>query len=67
MKISLAAIDEAIKATSHLFNRSYPDKAIDAIDEACSKVRLESITGKNRKEISPADIREVVTEWHKQY
>ncbi|MEK7653562.1 MAG: AAA family ATPase [Patescibacteria group bacterium] len=66
--ISEAAIKEAISATKNIKNRAYPDKAIDAIDEASSKVSLERASGKKkgkRLEVGPEDIREVVAEWRK--
>ncbi|MFA6422400.1 MAG: AAA family ATPase [Candidatus Buchananbacteria bacterium] len=66
VRISPEAIDSAIKLTKSIVGRAYPDKAIDAIDEACSMVRIEKINKKNTKEktnVSAADVRKVVAEW----
>ncbi|MFA5029580.1 MAG: AAA family ATPase [Patescibacteria group bacterium] len=63
------AVTEAIQATKPITNRAYPDKAIDAIDEACSKVRLRVSLGarkSQKSEVKAKDVREVVAEWHSQ-
>lgn len=69
VKISPAAIKMAIKATKDIKDRSYPDKAIDAIDEAASRVRLNDVAqeGIQDKEliVSDQDVLEVVAQWHK--
>jgi ATP-dependent Clp protease ATP-binding subunit ClpC len=59
--------DEALKtavneAAVHLPDRAFPDKAIDLMDEAASKVKLEVVTRqKNGKQkVESADIKEVV-------
>ena len=45
VKISDEAIDSAVKLSVRYVNDRYlPDKAIDLIDEACSKVKLRNIT-----------------------
>ena len=68
VKIMPSAIGEAVKITKNITTRSYPDKAIDAIDEACSKVRLSAIKGQYHKKLAvdAADVREVVGQWQKQ-
>jgi len=60
-----AAMKEAIIATRLLKTRSYPDKAIDAIDEACSRVHLDNleVVGKKKLQVTADDIRRVVKEW----
>ncbi len=65
VKIQPAALKEAVKATAFITERTYPDKAIDAIDEACSKERLNFIGKKTTAwpEVSASDVRGVVTEW----
>ncbi|MFA5048857.1 MAG: AAA family ATPase [Patescibacteria group bacterium] len=66
VKITAAAIKEAIRATKILKNRAYPDKAIDAIDESCSQVHISSLGDKNKKaEVGPENVRQVVSEWAK--
>jgi len=66
VKIAPEAIDAAIKSTKDITNRAYPDKAIDAIDEACSMVRIRALA-KNPKEVrskmTASDIKKVVLEW----
>ncbi len=60
------AIAEAVKATRGLKDKSYPDKAIDALDEAASQIHLDYISNKKKKkklEVTAADIRQVVSEW----
>ena len=45
VKITDEAIDSAVKLSSrYISDRYLPDKAIDLIDEACSKVRLANLT-----------------------
>jgi len=64
--IAPEAITAAIVATEKIKGRSYPDKAIDAIDEACSRVRLKSINLSKANitlKVTAADIRQVVSEW----
>ncbi len=67
VKILESALTEAISGTKNIKNRSYPDKAIDALDEACSKVRLDNLDGKNtiRPEVSAASVKAVISEWRK--
>ena len=77
--ISAAALDAAVSATRTLAGRSYPDKAIDAIDEACSKVHIDHIDHINRKKnqskksrvaaklsVSANDVKQVVASWKHQ-
>ncbi len=53
VKITDSAIEAAVKLSSrYISDRFLPDKAIDLIDEACSKVRLSGMT-------PPADIKEM--------
>lgn len=69
VKISDAAIKEAINATKNLKEKSYPDKAIDALDEASSQVHIDLISAKGKKrakEVTANDIKRVVAEWIKQ-
>lgn len=65
VKISDQAIEEAIKATDRIINRSYPDKAIDALDEACSKVRIDTVVGGRSKKavVTEKDVESVVEQW----
>ncbi len=67
VEITPSAIDAAIKLTKKIKNRAYPDKAIDAIDEASSKVRLSEIVRKksdsSRPKVTAAEIKEVIQEW----
>lgn len=53
------ALEYAVKLTSrYLRDRFLPDKAIDALDEACSKVSLSG----NEKKVDVDEIRDAVTE-----
>jgi len=65
--------DEALKAAVHLSgpalkDRHYPDKAIDAMDEAGARVRLAAIKNKT-SEVTPTvtadDVRAVIDAWAK--
>lgn len=64
-----AAISAAVSATAKIKTRAYPDKAIDAIDEACSKVKMEAIvgqpSGKKNINVTAKDVKEIVTAWHR--
>lgn len=63
--IDSVALKEAIRAT-RLLKSSYPDKAIDAIDEACSRVHLNNLKViKNGKTpvVRASDIKDIVGEW----
>lgn len=52
VKISDGAISEAIKiAEENIKDKSFPDKAIDLIDEACSLVSLAKIEGMVQEEL----------------
>lgn len=63
--ITSSALTEAVKATKSISIRSYPDKAIDAIDEACSKVRIDAIVRhkKSKLEVTDKDVKEILAEW----
>ncbi len=65
VEILSEAIKEAVKITKNIRDRSYPDKAIDAIDEACSRVHIDNLTNSNKKklQVRAKDIRSVVGEW----
>lgn len=61
--------DEALKvaineASVHIPERAFPDKAIDLMDEAASKAKLEAITSKDatKPTVGPDDIKEIVKE-----
>jgi ATP-dependent Clp protease ATP-binding subunit ClpC len=64
--ITDSAVDQAVKSTGVIKNRAYPDKAIDALDEACSKARIDFIVKKGKGDkpsISGSDIRAIVNQW----
>lgn len=66
--------DEAIQAAVDLSDtclkdRYFPDKAIDVMDEAAAKVRLETITGSRQAEaqrphVTRHDVEVVIQEWN---
>lgn len=64
--ITPQAIKASITLTQKIKNRAYPDKSIDALDEAASSVRLKNISGPNqgRPKVTAKDIREVIRQWH---
>lgn len=76
VKISSRALAAAVQLTQrHLPNRRLPDKAIDALDQACARFRLKVMAAKSNLEISgfgantaaelkvtPHDIRKVVSQ-----
>jgi len=68
VKILPSAIEEAVNATKEITKRFYPDKAIDALDEACSKVRIDHII-KNKKNkgvplvVDGKAIKAIVNQW----
>jgi ATP-dependent Clp protease ATP-binding subunit ClpC len=63
--------DEAILTAVHLAseyikNKSFPDKAIDLMDEAASKVSIENVDGKTQEEwpkVGVAEVQSVMEEW----
>lgn len=62
------AISAAVRLTKVITNRSYPDKAIDAIDESCSMIRISNLESGNLKiKVTANDIAKVVNEWKKSY
>lgn len=64
--IELPAIMMAISATKAIKGKSYPDKAIDAIDEACSRVHLNNLGAiKDAKKlvVKAQDVKNAVKEW----
>lgn len=60
--IDKSAIKAAITATKNI-KKSYPDKAIDAIDEACSRVRLNNLDSDKKLTVKEGDIKNIVKEW----
>ena len=59
------ALKEAVRSTKMIKDRSYPDKAIDAIDEACSRVHLDNLSLINKKklQVKSQDVKMVIKEW----
>lgn len=60
--------DQALKATVNLAkvitSRNFPDKAIDILDEACTRVKLlNSKKSSGRSQVLPQDIEETVKQW----
>lgn len=65
VKISDAALAKAVDIGKVITNRSFPDKAIDVIDEACAKVSLTSPRSQGKKNllVTPKDVEEAVKQW----
>ncbi len=64
--ITPQAIQASISLTKKIKNRAYPDKSIDALDEASSSVRLKNISSNKRgkPKVTAKDIREVIRQWY---
>lgn len=69
VKFADAALKASVElATKFLPDRHFPDKAIDVIDEAAAKVRLDAIRAKRPTDVptvTVADVQHVVNEWAK--
>lgn len=67
VKITSEAIKAAVELTAkNIKDKSFPDKAIDLMDEAASKTSLEVITQTDEKdwpEVGIKEIKEVMAEW----
>lgn len=63
--ITPQAIKASIVLTKKIKGRAYPDKSIDALDEASSSVRLKNISSnkRSRPKVTAKDIREVIKQW----
>lgn len=61
LEITSDAITAAVELSDrYIMDRNLPDKAIDVIDEACARVRME---GKDKKTVDGQDVAEVVSSW----
>jgi len=64
-----SAIDAAIKLSKkYMKDRNFPDKAIDLVDEACSKVKLETVEkgGKAKKpKVTAKDVKSIIKYYKK--
>jgi ATP-dependent Clp protease ATP-binding subunit ClpC len=62
--IENSAIDAAIRLSKlYMKDRNFPDKAIDLIDEACSKVKLETVekgSGVKKSKVTAKDVNDVI-------
>ncbi|USN54007.1 MAG: ATP-dependent Clp protease ATP-binding subunit [Candidatus Nomurabacteria bacterium] len=68
VRITDEALNYAVQLSNQkLSNRHFPDKAIDVIDEAAAKVKLESLNNQDGKvpTVIESDILTVVQEWEK--
>ena len=70
VKISDAALQTAVELSDRLLrDRHYPDKAIDAMDEAAAKVRLAAMrtttTTSTLPVVTSQDVESVIEEWAK--
>ncbi|MCR4428071.1 MAG: ATP-dependent Clp protease ATP-binding subunit [Caldiserica bacterium] len=62
VKITDEAVEAAVElADKYITGRFLPDKAIDLMDEASAKVRLEE--GRENKEVTPEDVAQIVSIW----
>lgn len=69
VRITDGALDTAVQLTNRLIpGRHFPDKAIDAIDEASAKVHLESSQNERDAElpqVTRKDVEDIVHAWHR--
>ncbi|MEK7167840.1 MAG: AAA family ATPase [Patescibacteria group bacterium] len=65
VEILPSALEAAIKLTAQFKDKSYPDKAIDALDEASSKVRIKAGNKKGNSKVGEKEVRSVINEWKK--
>jgi len=67
VKITDEAIITAVHlAEQHIQNKSFPDKAIDLMDEAASKVSIENVDNKDQEywpQVGVAEVQAVMQEW----
>ena len=67
VKITDEAIIAAVNlAAEHIKDKSFPDKAIDLMDEAASKVNIENVNNKAEKDwpaVGLAEVQAVMREW----
>lgn len=71
VEITNEAITAAIQLSEKaLPQRTFPDKAIDIIDEAAAKVRLDAITNPDKyksgiyPQVTAEDVKEIIAEWN---
>lgn len=57
------AIKEAINGTKKIKSKHFPDKAIDAIDEACSRVHIRNLKSSKKPTVGASDVKAVIKEW----
>lgn len=65
VEILPSALDAAVKLTAQFKEKSYPDKAIDALDETASKVRIKAGNSKGKAKVGEKEVRSVINEWKK--
>jgi len=58
--ISDAIIKKIVDYSVKIKNRTFPDKAIDIMDEVCAKVRLDNVNNYKRIKINLKDLNEVI-------
>ncbi len=64
VKITDEALEAAVKLSKqYIGDRFLPDKAVDLIDEAASKIRLSPTTNGQETSVSPDTIAEIVAAW----
>lgn len=63
VRISKEIVELITKLSSTISNRSFPDKAIDLLDESAANVRLNNIDSKNTVNVEKKDVLEVYDEW----
>jgi len=64
VKISSTIIRQIVTETSKIKDRSFPDKAIDILDEVSAQVRLSNINSNKILEVKEKDLKEAIKEYH---
>jgi len=64
VSISEQVVRKIVELSNQIFaNRSFPDKAIDLLDESCANVRLKDIDAEEVITVTANDVEEVYKEW----
>jgi len=53
-----------VEGTAKIKDRSFPDKAIDILDEVCAQVRLNNSDSEKIIKVTSKDLKEAIKEYH---
>ncbi|MBT4209385.1 MAG: ATP-dependent Clp protease ATP-binding subunit [Candidatus Komeilibacteria bacterium] len=57
-------IKQIVEGTAKIKDRSFPDKAIDILDEVCAQVRLNNSDSEKIIKVTSKDLKEAIKEYH---